>query len=89
MWRPATRLRPKFRTAYNLYRQEFKPLLKNAGLSGFTSHPLRHACATLLLTKNINPRMVQGMLGHATISQTMDTYSHVMLGLLAEYFQEV
>ena len=78
MWRPATRPRPQFRTAYNLYHQEFKPLLKNAGLPGFTFHSLRHACATLLLAKNINPKIVQEMLDQATIPQTMDTYSHVM-----------
>ncbi len=67
--------------ADNLYHREFKPLLKKAGLSGFTFHSLRHTCATLLLSKNVNPKIVQEMLGHATISQTMDTYSHVMPGM--------
>ena len=42
---------------------------------------LRHTCATLLLSKNVNPKIVQEMLGHATISQTMDAYSHVMPGM--------
>jgi integrase len=67
--------------ADNLYHRGFKPLLEKAGLSGFTFHSLRHTCATLLLTKNINPKIVCEMLGHATISQTMDTYSHVMPGM--------
>jgi len=62
----------------NLYRRGFKFLLTKAGLSGFTFHSLRHTCATLLLSKNVNPKIVQEMLGHATISQTMDTYSHVL-----------
>ena len=44
-------------------------------------HSLQHTSATLLLSKNVNPKIVQEMLGHATISQTMDTYSHVMLGM--------
>jgi len=35
----------------------------------------------LLFSKNVNPKIVQEMLGHATISQTMDTYSHVMPGM--------
>lgn len=65
----------------NLYHRDFKSLLKRAGLSGFTFHSLRHTCATLLLSKNVNPKIVQEMLGHATISQTMDTYSHVMPGM--------
>ena len=59
--------------ADNLYHREFKPLLKKAGLSGFTFHSLRHACATLLLSKNVNPKIVQELSGRATISQTMDT----------------
>lgn len=67
--------------ADNLYHRGFKPLLEKAGLSGFTFHSLRHACATLLLSKNVNPKIVSEMLGHATISQTMDTYSHVMPGM--------
>lgn len=67
--------------ADNLYHRSFKPLLDRAGLFGFTFHSLRHTCATLLLSKNINPKIVSEMLGHATISQTMDTYSHVMPGM--------
>ena len=65
----------------NLYHRGFKPLLEKAGLSGFTFHSLRHTCATLLLSKNVNPKIVSEMLGHATISQTMDTYSHAMPGM--------
>ena len=67
--------------ADNLYHRGFKPLLKKAELSGFTFHSLRHTCATLLVSKNVNPKIIQEMLGHATISQTMDTYSHVMPGM--------
>ncbi len=67
--------------ADNLYHREFKPLLNKAGLSGFTFHSLRHTCATLLCSKNVNPKIVQEMMGHATISQTMDTYSHLMPGM--------
>jgi integrase len=61
-----------------LYQRDFKSLLEKAGLSGFTFHSLRHTCATLLLSANVNLKIVQEMLGHATISQTMDTYSHVL-----------
>src|SRR5215208_3615873 len=64
-----------------LYHRGFKPLLEKAGLSGFTFHSLRHTCATLLLSKNVNSKIVSEMLGHATIAQTMDTYSHVMPGM--------
>ena len=37
--------------------------------------------AALLCFKNVNPKIVQEMMGHANISQTMDTYSHVMPGM--------
>jgi integrase len=56
----------------------FKPLLKRARLPKIRFHDLRHTCATLLLTKNVNPKVVSEMLGHATIAITLDTYSHVL-----------
>ncbi|HEV2092472.1 MAG TPA: site-specific integrase, partial [Rubrobacter sp.] len=56
----------------------FKPLLKRAGLPQVRFHDLRHTCATLLLSKNVNPKVVSEMLGHASIAITLDTYSHVL-----------
>ena len=56
----------------------FKPLLRGAGLPQIRFHDLRHTCATLLLMKNVNPKVVSEMLGHATIAITLDTYSHVL-----------
>jgi integrase len=41
-------------------------------------HDLRHTCATLLLSKDVHPKFVQELLGHATISITLDRYSHVI-----------
>jgi integrase len=57
---------------------KFKPLLKRAGLPEICFHDLRHTCATLLLTRNVNPKIVSEMLGHSTIAITLDTYSHVL-----------
>ena len=42
---------------------------------------MRHTYATLLLSKNVNPKIVSELLGHATTSQTMDFYFHVMAGM--------
>ncbi len=64
--------------ASNVVYRGFKPLLERAGLPSVRFHDLRHTCATLMLSEGVNPKVVQEMLGHATISQTMDTYSHVM-----------
>jgi integrase len=63
---------------HNLTRRSFKPLLKRAGLPEIRFHDLRHTCATLLLTRNVNAKIVSEMLGHSTIAITLDTYSHVL-----------
>jgi len=47
-------------------------------------HSLRHICATLLLGKDVHPKLVQELLGHATIAITLDTYSHVLPNMLGE-----
>jgi integrase len=44
-------------------------------------HDLRHACATLLLGRDVHAKLVQELLGHRTISVTLDTYSHVLPGM--------
>jgi integrase len=60
----------------NLVKRSFKPLLKRASLPEIRFHDLRHTCATLLLGRGVHPKIVQELLGHATISMTLDTYSH-------------
>jgi integrase len=65
----------------NLRKRSFAPLLQKAGLPRLRFHDLRHTCATLLLSKNIHPKYVQELLGHATVSITLDTYSHVLPGM--------
>jgi integrase len=64
--------------ASNLTYGSFRPLLKRAGLPRIRFHDLRHTAATLLLGRGVHPKIVQEMLGHSTITQTMDTYSHVL-----------
>ena len=56
----------------------FKRLCKSEGISGVRLHDLRHFHATLLLKEGTHPKIVQERLGHATISITLDTYSHVI-----------
>lgn len=41
-------------------------------------HDMRHTHATALLLAGVHPKVVQERLGHATISITLDTYSHVI-----------
>jgi len=40
-----------------------------------------HTHASLMLKQDIHPKIVSERLGHATVSITLDTYSHVMPGL--------
>ncbi|MGH2390962.1 MAG: tyrosine-type recombinase/integrase, partial [Chloroflexota bacterium] len=40
-------------------------------------HGLRHTHATLLLAGGIAPKIASERLGHSTVGQTLDTYSHV------------
>lgn len=68
----------------NLLRRSYWPLLERAGLPRMRFHDLRHSAATLLLAQGVHPKVVQEMLGHASISLTLDTYSHVLPNLQVE-----
>jgi integrase len=53
----------------------WKPSLRRANLPealGF--HALRHTFASGLIAENVHPRVIQARLGHASITETMDTY---------------
>lgn len=41
-------------------------------------HDLRHSFATIALSNNVHPKVVQEILGHSSIRTTLDTYSHVI-----------
>lgn len=62
----------------NFKSQAFKKVQRLAGLKGFNPYSLRHTCATLLLLKGVQAKIVSERLGHSTISQTLDTYSHIL-----------
>jgi integrase len=66
---------------HNLITRSFKPLLERAGLPQTRFHDLKHTCATILFSLNTHPKVVQELLGHATIAITLDTYSHVLPGM--------
>jgi integrase len=62
----------------NLRNRSFKLLLRRARLRPIRFHDLRHTCATLLLSKDVNPKVVSEMLGHSSVSLTLDIYSHLL-----------
>jgi integrase len=64
--------------ANHLGGREFHALLKRAGLPRIRFHDLRHTCATLLLRRGVHPKVVSELLGHSTVTMTLDRYSHVL-----------
>jgi integrase len=62
--------------AQNVVNRHFKPLLKRSGLPNIRWHDLRHTAAMLLLSRGTHPKLVQHLLGHASITMTLDRYSH-------------
>ena len=52
-------------------------------------HDLRHTHATLALQAGVHPKIIQERLGHATISITLDIYSHATPGLQQDAASQV
>jgi len=57
---------------------------KRLDLPRIRLHDLRHTHATLALRAGVHPRVVQERLGHANVSITLDTYSHVDIQMQAD-----
>jgi integrase len=59
------------------FTEVWKRLLRKAGLPHRKYHATRHTFATSRLENKADIRWVQQQMGHASISQTADTYGHV------------
>ena len=59
----------------------FAEAVARSGSPKIRLHDLRHTSATLALAAGLHPKVVQERLGHATIAQTIDTYSHTTAAL--------
>ena len=79
--------------AANLYARNFRRIMAAAALGewieakngkrkrfspAFRMYDLRHTCATTLIARGVNVKVVSERLGHASIVLTLDTYSHVL-----------
>ena len=63
--------------------EALRKALRENGLPEIRFHDLRHTCATLLLSKNVNPKIVSEMLGHGDVAFTLSVYSHGLRGMQA------
>ena len=55
----------------------------------FTSHCFRHTFATRAIEAGMQPQTLKTILGHSSLSMTMDLYSHVLPNTKAEEMQKV
>jgi integrase len=62
----------------------WRQAVKKAMLPKVRLHDLRHTHATLALQAGIHPKVVSERLGHATVSITLDTYSHAIPAMQEE-----
>jgi integrase len=56
----------------------FHHLVTTSGLPPIRFHDLRHGAATLALAAHVDMKVVQDMLGHASLAFTADTYAAVL-----------
>jgi integrase len=59
----------------------FRTRARQAGVPQIRFHDLRHTWATLALQAGVHPKVVSEQLGHATVSITLNVYSHVLPGM--------
>ena len=63
-------------------------LCDEAGIKRFCMHALRHTYATRAIESGMQPKVLQKLLGHASIKTTMDRYVHVTNDSLEQAIQQ-
>ena len=64
----------------------FLPARGRASLSDrFRIHDLRHTAASLMIQAGYPPKMLQEIMGHASITTTLDLYGHLYPGEMDRY----
>ncbi len=60
------------------FTRRFQKLCRSAGVPAVGIHGLRHTAATLMLEAGVNVKVVAERLRHASVTATLDVYSHVL-----------
>jgi len=55
----------------------WRPAVERAGLSPLRPHDLRHTAVALSVAAGAHPKEIQEMLGHRSITTTLNTYGHL------------
>jgi integrase len=63
-------------TKNSAYDTHLRKLCEKAGIRPFCMHTLRHTFATRCIEYGIRPKVLQQILGHASLKTTMDRYVH-------------
>jgi site-specific recombinase XerD len=67
---------------------EWRTLLKAAGIRQVRVHDARHTAATLLLAQGVDQRVVMEILGHSQISMT-SKYAHVLPQVMTDAAERI
>ena len=58
-------------------RNNYNKVLKQAGISNFTFHTLRHTACTRLLEQGVPVDVVKEIMRHSNVQITLDVYNHI------------
>jgi integrase len=61
----------------NVTRRGFEPAVLRAGIAGVSFHDMRHAFASRMIARGIEPVTLAKLMGHEDIRETLNTYSHL------------
>lgn len=60
------------------FKDSYNQILELSGLRHFTFHALRHTFASRAMEQGMDVKTLSVILGHASVSFTLDTYAHVL-----------
>lgn len=58
---------------------QWRDIVRQHDLPAISFHGLRHSYASYMLAKGVNIEVIQELLGHSNIRETLNTYSHVTM----------
>ena len=63
--------------SHSILRRRADDAMLAVGLKYITIYGFRHSHASLLINGNMNIKLISERLGHASVTETLDTYTHM------------